>query len=80
MKGDYDKAIQYSNKALEIDPKYAWSYHNRGAAYAAQADHAAAVADYRHALALLNDHDLSKNGKRYIDKMQAYINEWGGTL
>ena len=32
-KGQYNKAISDFNKAIEIDPKYAMAYNNRGAAY-----------------------------------------------
>jgi len=32
-KGQYDQAISNYNKALEINPRLAFAYHNRGAAY-----------------------------------------------
>jgi tetratricopeptide (TPR) repeat protein len=32
-KGQYDEAISDYTKALEIDPKDAWAYYNRGNVY-----------------------------------------------
>ena len=31
--GQYDQAIAYFNKTIEINPRYADAYHNRGVAY-----------------------------------------------
>ena len=31
--GEYDRAIAYFNKAIEINPSYAKAYNNRGLAY-----------------------------------------------
>jgi tetratricopeptide (TPR) repeat protein len=49
--GRYDRAISDFNKALELDPTYAWAYHNRGLAYAdGKKDFDRAIADYNKAL------------------------------
>jgi tetratricopeptide (TPR) repeat protein len=42
---DYDKAI-------ELDPKYAMSYYNRGRTYESKAEHDRAIADYDKAIEL----------------------------
>jgi tetratricopeptide (TPR) repeat protein len=33
MKGQYDQAITDYNKAIEIDPRFATAYYNRGRSY-----------------------------------------------
>jgi len=37
-KGNYDQAISDHNKAIEINPKYAKAYYNRGATYGKKDD------------------------------------------
>ena len=49
-KGDYDRAIADYNKALELDPKDATAYNNRGYAYRQKGDYDKAIADYDKAL------------------------------
>jgi tetratricopeptide (TPR) repeat protein len=45
-KGDSDRAIADHNKAIEIDPKYAPAYLNRGIAHEKKGDHDRAIADF----------------------------------
>lgn len=46
----FDRAISDFNKALEINPRYAEVYLNRGAAYAAKGFYDQAISDYNKAL------------------------------
>jgi tetratricopeptide (TPR) repeat protein len=50
MKYDYDRAIADSNKAIEIDPKFAPAYHGRGGIYWAKGEYDSAIADYTKAI------------------------------
>lgn len=50
-KGEYDKAIADHNKAIELAPRYAKAYNNRGVDYADK-DYERALADYNKALDL----------------------------
>jgi tetratricopeptide (TPR) repeat protein len=51
-KGDFTKAIAAYTKAIERDPKYAFSYIGRGDAYLASGDFDRAIADYDRAVRL----------------------------
>lgn len=44
-KGDFDKAIEYYNKAVEADPLFDKAYYNRGLAYACKEDYDKAIED-----------------------------------
>jgi tetratricopeptide (TPR) repeat protein len=46
-KGNYDRAIALFSKALEINPRYAAAYNNRGIAYAkGKGQYDKAISDY----------------------------------
>lgn len=45
-KGEYDKAIADYTKAIEIDPRYAFAYNNRGLAWGKKGEYDKAIADY----------------------------------
>jgi tetratricopeptide (TPR) repeat protein len=49
-KGDYDRAITEYNKAIEINPKYAWAYNSRGVAYSAKGQYDHGIADFNRAI------------------------------
>jgi tetratricopeptide (TPR) repeat protein len=52
IKGEYGLAIADATKAIEIDPKLAAAYNNRGDAAEKSGDIDRAIADYRDALRL----------------------------
>ena len=74
-KGDYDKAIADHNKAIELDPKYAKAYNNRGADNADR-DYEKALADYnkaieldpKYAMAYLNRGNIYRKKKGDYDR------------
>ena len=47
---DYDRAIADYTKAIEIDPKFADAYYNRGLAYCYKQDYDRAITDYTKAI------------------------------
>jgi tetratricopeptide (TPR) repeat protein len=51
---DPDKAIEYLNKSIEIDPKYAAAYYNRGIVWYGKGDMEKACLDFRKACDLGN--------------------------
>ena len=51
-KGQYDLAIADNNRAIELDPKYAYAYRCRGGAWCAKKDFDKALADYNRAIEL----------------------------
>ncbi|MBI5395709.1 MAG: tetratricopeptide repeat protein [Verrucomicrobia bacterium] len=69
-KGDYDGAIADYNRALELDPKYALAYNNRGLVKSNKGDQDAAIADFDRALELDPKLAFAYNnrGKAYMEK------------
>ena len=51
-KNDQDRALADYDKAIELDPKFALAYSNRGLVHTAKGDNAAAIGDYRKLLDL----------------------------
>ena len=51
-KGDFDRAIEDFNKALELDPNYIGAHYNRGLAYYYKGDFDRAIEDFNKALEL----------------------------
>ena len=49
-KGQYDQAISDYNKALGINPRYAYAYNNRGIAYGDKGQYDQAISDFNKAL------------------------------
>ncbi len=50
--GHPNKALSYCNKAIELDPKYAMAFNNRGAVYEKLGKHQQAISDYTKAIEL----------------------------
>lgn len=50
QRGDFDQAILYFNKSIEIDPNNPMAYRDRGAAYSAKGKHDLAISDWTKAL------------------------------
>ena len=49
---DNDQAIEYYDKAIELNPKNAVAYYNRGVAYCDKGEHKKAIEDYSKAIEL----------------------------
>jgi len=50
--GQYDRAIAYFNKAIELNPRYSDAYNNRGFAYYEKGQYDKAISDYNKAIEL----------------------------
>ncbi|HVY34612.1 MAG TPA: tetratricopeptide repeat protein [Caulobacteraceae bacterium] len=55
LRGQYALAIPDFDKAIALNPRYAFAHNTRGRAYAAMGQYDQAIADYSQALALMPD-------------------------
>ena len=67
--GEFDKAIEYFNKAIRRDPEFAIAYYNRGCAYNEKGDYDRAIGDYNKAVVLKPDHAVI-----YLSRGSVYHN------
>jgi tetratricopeptide (TPR) repeat protein len=65
--GDLASAIAAYTKAIQLDPKFADAYNNRGAAYSNQQDFAAAIADFSRSI------ELAPSAASYKNRGSAYL-------
>jgi tetratricopeptide (TPR) repeat protein len=61
-KRDYDKAIEYFTKAINLKPDYASFYYRRGEAYYKKGDYDKAIEDFTKAINLEHDNEYSYYG------------------
>ena len=67
--GEFDKAIEYFNKAIRLAPEFTIAYYNRGYAYNEKGDYDRAIGDYNKAVVLKPDHALI-----YLSRGSVYHN------
>ncbi len=69
-KGEYDLAIKYFTKAIELKRDYAFAYNNRGAVYQSKGEHDLAIEDCNKAIQLKSDYaePYSNRGSAYRNK------------
>lgn len=81
---DYDQAIAYYTKALELDPKDILAYDGRGKAYIAQEKYEEAIADYNQAIAINSNYAAFYNhrGAAYYRKgdIEQSLKDYNKTL
>jgi tetratricopeptide (TPR) repeat protein len=63
--GDYDRAIQDYNQAIDLKPDYSYAFNNRGLAYSAKHDYGRAIQDYDEAIHLKPDYALALNNRGF---------------
>ena len=66
--GQYDQAIAYFNEALEINPRYADAYDNRGLAYYYKGQYDKACSDWRRACELYRGCDWELRKRKDVCK------------
>jgi Tfp pilus assembly protein PilF len=66
--GDYDSAIGDLDQVIQLDPKNAMAFYNRGFGYAAKSDYDRAIGDLDRAIQL-----DPKNATSYIGRCAARI-------
>lgn len=78
--GDTDKALEYQNKAIALDPDNERAYNNRGRVYLYKEDFGVAEADFAKALSLKGDEPIFFNNHgtafydlaKYAEAIQEY--------
>ncbi|MBN2173256.1 MAG: tetratricopeptide repeat protein [Bacteroidales bacterium] len=65
---NFEEAIDYFNKAIEINPEYADAYYNRGFAYELLKDVEKSRADYQKTLEINSNYSFAIEGLNRIDK------------
>ncbi len=75
--GEYEKAIDEYNRAIELNPNYAPAYNNRGLAYYDQGMYSSAIADYTRAIQLSPNDTIAyyNRGNTYYDRENAYTDQ-----
>ena len=61
MFGEYEEAVEYYTKAIEIDPTYVFCYDDRGRAYANLGQYDLAIADFEKAIEMDPDYSSPRN-------------------
>ena len=61
-----EDAMAAYNRAIEINPRYARAYANRGDIWRKMGNRDNAVADYRHALSIDPDNNLARAGLKIL--------------
>jgi tetratricopeptide (TPR) repeat protein len=69
-KGDYDRAIQDFNEAIQLDPNDETAYYDRGYAYNKKGDYDRAIQDFNEAIHLNPNFEIA-----YYGRGNAYINK-----
>ena len=75
--GQWDQAIAYFNKAIEINPRYAKAYNIRGIAYYSKDQIDKAIADFNKAIEIdpKDSSPYNNRGVAYLDKGE-YEKAW----
>jgi len=64
---DPQKAIEYLDEAIKLEPNFSWAYNNRGNVYRDLGQYQRAIEDYDEAIRLKPDYDLF-----YVNRGNAY--------
>lgn len=61
-KGEYDKCLELSKRALELNPNFGWVHNNTGLVYLIKGDYMSAIDSYSTAITLFKKSDDPKHG------------------
>jgi tetratricopeptide (TPR) repeat protein len=65
-KGQYDKAISDFNKAIDLNPKFAEAYNNRGLTYAKKGQYDKAISDFTKTIEINPSYTLAYQNRGII--------------
>ena len=68
VKEDYDSAVYFFKKAIEVDPEYVQAHHNLGLIYQLAGNKNEAKKHYKNALKIDNTYQLSRDALQNLDK------------
>jgi tetratricopeptide (TPR) repeat protein len=78
--GNYQGAITYYTKAIEIDPQYASAYSNRGIAKAYLKDYQGSIADFNTALEINPKYSLAYRNRgitrEMVNDLKGACDDW----
>ena len=77
QQGNFEKAIDTYNKAIELAPQYAWAYNNRGFARRVSGDPHRAITDFNQAI-VLNSQYVAAYNNRGLAKHD--LNDYQGAI
>ncbi|NER36118.1 MAG: serine protease [Oscillatoria sp. SIO1A7] len=63
--GNYERAIEYFNKAISLNPNYADAYNDRGRAYRRRGSHERAIENFERAISLNPNHAEAYNNRGF---------------
>ena len=64
--GEFDKAIDDFNRAIDLDPDYARAHYNRASAYLGKLDYQSATADLSKAIHLKQDYMEALHNRGFV--------------
>ena len=70
LDGDYEQAISYYTKAIEMDNLFTEAYYGRGEAYEQTGKYAEARLDYERCLKITTNYEPAIAGLNALDKKQ----------
>ena len=75
QKGQYDQAIAYFDKAIDLNPKHSDAYNNRGLAYLYNAQHDKAISDFSKAIEINPNDAYAYNNRGDAFAIKGHFNK-----
>ena len=72
---DIEKALEYFNKAISLDPNYAKAYHNRGIVWANEGNYDRAILDYNKVIELNPVDAKAYNNRGFVWAYKGYYDK-----
>jgi len=71
QQGNFDQAIRYYSKAIELDPKHSDAHNNRGSLFYDKGDLDQAIINYRMVLKLSEDPSFRQFAEEQLELLEA---------